>query len=151
MRDLQRIVAFYEDIDTVLEERRGEAGRGDEDDRIEEKQRINDQAYFVLAWGQFESEVEEACRDAVRSGQAQRHRTDRRAWSLYNPDYRRLSGLSFTDRLTLVVEKGSDEWKLALKHYNIRNQIAHGTLHPERMELSSVEQDFYVIQAALTR
>ena len=151
MRDLAAIVALYERLDTGLEGIRGEAAAGAGQDRVEQWQRINDQAYFVLAWGQFEAAIEDACREAVRRGQAHPSWTHRRAWSLYNPDDRRLSGLSFTDRLTLVLERGGDNWKLAMKHYNLRNQIAHGTLLPERIDVSSVERDFYLIQSALTR
>ena len=52
--------------------------------RIETKQRVNDQAYFVLCWGQLEAEIDQACREAIR-----RHRNDtswsvRRAWDLWN-------------------------------------------------------------------
>ena len=108
VRDLQAIVAAYEQLDTHLEGRRSAAATGEGGrDRIAQMQRINDQAYFVLAWGQFESSVEDACRDAIRSGQAQRDWKSSRVWSLYNPDDRRLSGLRFEDRLALVLEKGA--------------------------------------------
>ena len=113
MKDIQAIAALYEQVDNYLETLRDteETAGGDaERDRVTHKQRINDQAYFVLAWGQLEAEIEEACRDAIRH--AQRHSDWRhRAWTLYNPDDPRLSGLSFQSRLTLVVEKDSYEWK----------------------------------------
>ena len=152
MRDLRAIVAAYEQLDTHLEGRRSaattrEGGR----DRIAQMQRINDQAYFVLAWGQFESSVEDACRDAIRSGQAQRDWKSSRAWSLYNPDDRRLSGLRFEDRLALVLEKGGENWRRAMRHYNLRNQIAHGTLRSERIEVTTVVREFYLIQSSLAR
>lgn len=152
MRDLQAIIAAYEQIDTHFEGLRGAAGSDEEGrDRIAQRQRINDQAYFVLAWGQFESDIEDACREAIRRGQAQRGWKSRRAWSLYNPDDRRLSGLSFEDRLALVLEKGSAHWKRAIQHYSVRNQVAHGTLRSGRIDVSSVVQEFYLIQSALTR
>ncbi len=78
-------------------------------DPVDQKQRNNDQAYFVLAWGQLEADIDEACQDAIRSGQSSKHRRCHRAWSLYNPSDRRLFGLSFENRLTLVLEKGSPD------------------------------------------
>ncbi len=152
MKDLEAIAAVYEQIDNFLESQRDVAGvAAERDERIALKQRINDQAYFVLAWGQLEAEIEEACRQAIRRGQEHGDWNYRRAWSLYNPEDRRLSGLSLEDRLTLVLEKGTEYWKRAMQHYNVRNQIAHGALRSERIDVSSVVQDFYRIQSSLTR
>ena len=75
----------------------------------------------------------------------------RRAWSLYNPDDRRLSGLSFENRVTLVLERGSREWKRTMQLYSVRNQIAHGTLLSERIDVSSEIQDFFRIRSSLVR
>ena len=48
-------------IDNFLESLRKASGvRIGAQDRIADRQRINDQAYFVLAWGQIESEIEAA-------------------------------------------------------------------------------------------
>ena len=152
MRDLPAIAAVYEHLDNFLESLRDAVDAGhDGFDRLAQQQRINDQAYFVLAWGQLESDIEDACRKAIRRGQTHRDWRRRRAWSLYNPDDRRLSGLSFEDRLTLVLEKGSEYWKRAMQHYNVRNQIAHGALRSERIDVSSVVQEFYLIQSSLAR
>lgn len=152
MKDLEAIAAVYEQIDNFLENQRDAAGEtGEREEPIALKQRINDQAYFVLAWGQLEAEIEEACRQAIRRGQEHEDWKCRRAWSLYNPEDRRLSGLSLEDRLTLVLEKGTEYWKRAMQLYNVRNQIAHGALRSERIDVSSVVQDFYRIQSSLTR
>ena len=152
MRDLQAIAAVYEQLDNYLEGLR-DAPDADDDgfDRLAQRQRINDQAYFVLAWGQLESDIDDACRDAIRRGQANRDWKRRRAWSLYNSDDCRLSGLSFEERLTLVLEKGSEYWKRTIQHHNVRNQIVHGALRSERIDVSSVVQEFYLIQSSLTR
>ena len=154
MRDIQAIATLYEQVDNFLETLRdtGETARdNDTRDRAAHKQRINDQAYFVLAWGQLEAEIEEACRGVIRHAQGHSDWRHRRAWTLYNPDDPRLSGLSFQSRLTLVVDKDSDEWKRTMQHYNLRNQIAHGTLVPERIDVSSVIADFLRIQSSLAR
>lgn len=118
--------------------------------QIEAKQRINDQAYFVLCWGQFEAGVDEACRKAIRKGQAARTWRDRRAWDLYNPDDKRLSGLSFEDRLALVIERKAPAWKLITGYYALRNQIAHGGFAQTPIDVPSVVKDLYTVQSQLT-
>lgn len=40
---------------------------------------------------------------------------------------------------------------MTVKHYGIRNQIAHGRLQLTRIDVSAFVQDCYVIQAALHR
>ena len=154
MSDLQAIVTSYERIDRFLGNLRDScaaAGEDDERDRVARERELNDQAWFVLAWGQLETEIGDACRDAIRHAQSHEDWRYRRAWSLYNPDDRRLSGLSFENRLTLVLEKGSGEWKRAMQFYNVRNQIAHGTLLSERIDVSSEIQEFFRIQSSLAR
>jgi hypothetical protein len=54
--------------------------------RIERKQLLNDQAYFVLCLGQLESEIDEACRDAIRNRQSDKTWANRRGFDFYNPD-----------------------------------------------------------------
>ena len=154
MSDLQAIAASYERIDSFLGDLRDScdaAGEADERDRVAREQELNDQAWFVLAWGQLETDIDDACRDAIRHAQSHADWRYHRAWSLYNPDDRRLSGLSFENRLTLVLEKGSGEWKRTMQLYNVRNQIAHGTLLSERIDVSSEIQDFFRIQSSLAR
>ena len=154
MSDLQAIAASYERIDRFLGDLRDDcdaAGDEDERDRVAREQELNDQAFFVLAWGQLETDIDDACREAIRHGQSQEDWRHRRAWSLYNPEDRRLSGLSFENRLTLVLQKGSGEWRRAMQFYNVRNQIAHGTLLSERIDVSSEIQDFFRIRSLLVR
>ena len=154
MSDLQAIAASYERIDRFLGDLRDScdaAGEDDGRDRVARERELNDQAWFVLAWGQLETDIDEACRAAIRHAQSHEDWRYRRAWSLYNPDDRRLSGLSFENRLTLVIKRGSDEWRRAMQLYSVRNQIAHGTLLSERIDVSSEIQDFFRIRSSLTR
>jgi hypothetical protein len=72
---------------------------------IEAKQRINDQAYFVLCWGQLEAAIDDICRTAIRNRQSSGNWAVRRAWDLYNPNESRLSGLRFEDRTALVLDR----------------------------------------------
>ena len=154
MSDLQSIAAVYEQMDLHLRNLRETEDRTGEDSAlvpVDREQTINDQAYFVLAWGQLEADIEEACREAIREGQLHEDWRHRRAWSLYNPEDRRLSGLSFENRLTLVLEKGSDDWKKTMELYNVRNQIAHGALLSARIDMERVIGDFFRIQSSLAR
>ena len=154
MSDLRAIADLYADVDASLEAVRDKAiADGDTilREQTEHKQRLNDQAYFVLAWGQLEADIVDACRSTIRHAQAHGNWRDRRAWTLYNPDDRRLSGLSFESRLMLVLEKGSGNWKRVLQHYNVRNQIAHGRLRSQGIDVSGVIREFYLIQASLAR
>ena len=69
MKDLPAIAALYTEVDNFLKGLRDPASRTP-GDTIEQKLRINDQAYFVLAWGQLESAIDDACRRA--NGNARR-------------------------------------------------------------------------------
>ena len=68
MRDLPLIRSVYVEIDAHFEAARLDAhGRRDmvAIERIERKQRVNDQAYFVLCWGQLEIAIDETCRRVI--------------------------------------------------------------------------------------
>ncbi len=99
----------------------------------------------------METDIDDACRDAIRHAQAHEDWRYRRAWHLYNPDDQRLSGLSFENRLAPVLEKGSSEWKRAMQLYSVRNQIARGNILSERINVSSEIEDFVRIRSSLAR
>ena len=81
-----------------------------------------------------------------------RHRQNhRRAWSPYTPSERGFSGLSFRDRLALVLDKTNAYSRRAMQHDNVRNQVPHGALRSKLIDVSSVVQGFYLIPSALTR
>jgi hypothetical protein len=155
VKDAAEIAAAYQIVDALLEERRGEAAAkasSPEVARIEARQKLNDQAYFILAWGQLETEIDEKCRAAIRKARQSPGWRDRRVWDLFNPDDRRLSGLSFEERAAVVLDKNGGSgspWAKVQNYYALRNQIAHGTLRPERIDVAEVVNDFWVIQAAL--
>ena len=151
MTDLLTIAALYEEIDNALESLRGTTTADRDPDPVTRKQQMNDQAYFVLAWGQLEADIVETCRDTIRKAQQDSDWRARRAWALYDPESRRLSGLSFENRLSLVLEKDSDNWKKTMQFYSVRNQIAHGNLLSERIDVSSVIHQFQAIQSSLAR
>ena len=155
MKDLPAIEALYLEVDGYFEAQRNAAVAASDMARavqVERKQTLNDQAYFILGWGQLETAIDEACRRAIRTRRGSANRANRRAWSCYDPDDKRLSGLSFENRATLVLDKerGPDcGWKKVLRYYNMRNQIAHGTLLASRIDVTEVVQDFFLIQGEL--
>ena len=151
MSGLEAIAALFQQVDNSLErlrERHDAAGEADERNGIARRQKLNEQAYFVLAWGQLEADIDDACRDAIRVGKSHADWRQRRAWSVYDEENPRLS---FRNRLTLVLDRSSDEWKRTLELYEVRNQIAHGDLRHAGIDLPTVIEDFYRIQSSLAR
>jgi hypothetical protein len=157
VRDLAVLAALHEEIDAYFERAYGQAvAAGDQAaiDRTKTKRRLNEQAYFVLCWGQLEAEIDSACRMAIRTRRSHADWNVRRGWDRYDPDERRISGLRFEDRVALVTDRAGGRgspWQRILHYYNIRNKIAHGTLPSEGMSVPEVAREFYRIQAALSR
>lgn len=152
MNSLQELVAHYNFVDRILEDqRRAASGNPQQQGQVELRQKINDQAYFVLCWGQLEAALDDACRSAIRKRRDNPDWSKRRAWDLYNPEDKRLSGLSFEERVTLVLDKKSQggEWKLVIKWYELRSRIAHGGTHEQRIDLNLVAAEFYQIQSKI--
>ncbi len=157
MRSLPQIGALYKAINRGFNSERQDAlATGDEAAalHIEQKQVLNDQAYFVLCWGQLEAEIDDACRAAIRRRKGNASWDMRRGFDFYDPDDRRLSGLPFDRRVAIVLDRdggpGSPYAKV-MSYYETRNKVAHGKLEAKRIDVSEVVADFYVIQAALTR
>lgn len=152
--DLHAVTSAFEDADRILanpSEVRGSTGEDPESCPGGRERQINGQAYFLLAWGQLEADITDACRSAIRKGQSQRKWRDRRAWSLYDPDDRRLSGLSFRSRLALVLDRNDSAWKKAIGLYGIRNRIAHGDLGVERLTMGGAIRELVRVQQSVAR
>jgi len=157
MTSLQQIVSLYEEMDARFNAERDAAmATADEDavQRIERHQLLNDQAYFVLCWGQFETEIDEACRAAIRKRRESKSWEERRGFDFYNPDDKRLSGLTFDRRVVIVLDRlggPGSQYARMMSYYEMRNRIAHGNLAATRILVSAVVADFYDIQGALAR
>jgi hypothetical protein len=157
MRELDKIVAAYSSVDAGLEAQRDEARRrGDSKrvTRIEQKQLINDHAYFVLCFGQLEAAVDDACRTTIRSRSADADWGRRRGWDIYNPEDRRLSGLSFEDRVALLTDKKAGPRKPYARivyFYGIRNTAAHGKFEATRIDIPAVAVELRTLVGLLVR
>ena len=153
MKELARILAAFQGLDATLEATRANASLGMAA-QVEARQVLNDQAYFLLCWGQLELAINERCRDAIRRRRNDPDWAVRRGWDLYNPDDPRLSGLTVEERARLVLDqkegRGSP-FARTLFHYTVRNEIAHGGLPRTRIDVSAFVLDCYVIQGALHR
>lgn len=158
MRSLQQIAALYDEINKSFDDQRLKA-IADSDEaarqRIEQKQLLNDQAYFVICWGQLETEIDDACRGAIRQRQANTNWEMRRGFDFYSPDERRLSGLTFDRRVAMVLDRGAGSgspFAKVMSYYETRNRIAHGKLEAKRIDVSGVvAADFYSIQSGIKR
>ena len=113
--NLQAVTAAYEQIDLQLRSlRETENGDGEEPGSgpLSNGSRGSTTKHISCSRG---ASWRRTSRRRVRtpSGNGQSHEDwlHRRAWSLYNPDDGRLSGLILENRLTLVLEKGSDDRK----------------------------------------
>jgi len=151
---LRTIAETFEKVDRHLAGRRkaGKAAGGKPLPRsIGRKRKINEQAWFLLAWGQLDADITDACRNIIRMGQSQEKWRDRRAWSMHNPDDRRLFGLRFASRLMLVLERDNRDWKRTMELYSTRNRIAHGNLELENFDMRTAANDLLRIQESFVR
>lgn len=154
MNGLHTVTSAFGKIDRYLAdslEMNGKVGCKRASRAIGRERQINGFAYLLLAWGQLEADITEACRNVIRRGQSQKQWRDRRAWSLYNPDDRRLSGLRFENRLMLVLEKDNDDWKRVMDLYGARNRIAHGGLDLENFDMRIAARDLHRVQSSFVR
>ena len=93
MNALAQIVALYEEINQGFESAQQAALAAANSvmvNHIEQKQLLNDQAYFVLCWGQLESEIDDACRAAITRRRADANWESRRGFDIYDPNDKRL-------------------------------------------------------------
>ena len=103
------------------------------------KQSINDQAYFLLAWGQLEVQIRRTHDESDRNEETK---------DSTKKDHSRLS---FKKQLSKVFEKDSNEWKRVWLYYTLRNDIAHGNLHAEFATISTMFADFLDIQSTISQ
>lgn len=153
MKALAAIEALYSEIndgfDQMLDQAR-EVGDAAAADRVEQKQRINDSAYFILAWGQLEAEINRVAEAAVRTRRADIRWEIRRAWDAHDPDNMRAK---FEDRAALVLDRfntSSEAYRRTIRYYGWRNAIAHGTNLATGIDVASIILDLYQIAGEIT-
>ncbi|MFC6028039.1 hypothetical protein [Methylobacterium mesophilicum] len=115
---------------------------------LQDYRRFNDNAYFVLLWGQLENEINAKFVAMITAGQAHTDWSERRKFYNYNLDKTR-----FEDRLSLLLDKQAgrgSEWALAMRYYGYRNKIAHGESNRTGIDVTTVIGVLYQVQSALT-
>lgn len=153
MRRLAEIQAAYTRLDLYLETLRL-TSPVNQVAHVESAQALNDQAYFVLCWGQLETEINERCGDVIRAKQASPDWQSRRGWDRYNAGDLKSSGLSFEDRAAVVLDRlkpKPNNYGVLIQFYSTRNQIAHGKLLSQRLDVVDAIARFHLISAEINR
>lgn len=149
MKDLPAIGAAYEeiaaDLDRKLEIAR-EAANQQAIDWIEKQQIINDSAYFILAWGQLEAKLNDACEAAIRIRLSSADWEIRRAWDSHNPENMRAK---LEDRVALVLDRTTDVYRKVIRYYGERNRVAHGTSLASGIDVPFIIGEFFQIVSEL--
>ncbi|AWN54953.1 hypothetical protein [Methylobacterium sp. 17Sr1-1] len=152
MRDLAAIAAVYSEIESGLTAQLAQAREAADTaliDRIAQKRRINDSAYFILAWGQLEAKINRVAELAVRNRRSSIRWEDRRAWDAHDPESMRAK---FEDRAALVLDRlnvASDAYRRTIRYYGWRNGIAHGSQLATGIDVPVVIGDLYQIAGEL--
>ncbi|KTS36497.1 hypothetical protein NS228_01240 [Methylobacterium indicum] len=152
MRDLAAIAAVYSDTATGFDAQLAQAREAADTalaDRIARKQQINDSAYFILAWGQLEAEINRMAEQAVRNRRSSIRWEDRRAWDAHDPENMRAK---FEDRAALVLDRlnvAPDAYRRTIRYYRWRNGIAHGASLATGIDVPAIIGDLYQIAGEL--
>ena len=85
---------------------------------------VNDQAYFVVLFAQFEDQVNARVKRLVQRRSAAPRWTSRRLWDTVNPER-----MPFMNRVALLTDKGGADYQRIRELYELRCRIAHGTIH----------------------
>lgn len=109
--------------------------------------RINDCAYFVLLFAQFEDEVNRLCERLVRERQEAGGWDERRAWHII--DAGRIQSLPFLSRIALLTEKGGTRFNRVRELYAIRNEIMHSGTTDRQLEIERFAGELIDIARAL--
>ena len=120
MRDIGEIQALYIRTDAPLAA--GEASATTEQDRVawQIRRMINDSAYFLLAFAQFEDAVRTRVKDIVVD-RLKKPWAQRSPWDVIDPER-----LDFMGCIALMFEKGNRDYNAIGEYYRDRNRIAHG-------------------------
>ena len=151
MNLVPQILAAYKETDSYLINELNNALNSNNISRqtnLQDFRRFNDNAYFVLLWGQLENEINAKFKTMIVTGQAHTDWIERRKFYNYDVDKTKLE-----DRLSLLLNKHAgkgSEWALAMRYYEHRNKIAHGESNRTGIDVTAVIITLYQVQSALT-
>jgi hypothetical protein len=109
----------------------------------------NKNAYFLLLFSQFEAEINRLCQEVIRKKRASPIWMERRAWDILDPDDKRIKNIAFLNRVALLTDKGGTVYNRVNQLYQIRNNIAHGKLQIESLDVAEIAKEIEQIAAEL--
>jgi hypothetical protein len=147
MNQINHIVAIWEVLDASLEQERVEAENAKDAKRAErilDRQRINDHAYFLLCFAQLETHIRKGAETLVNNRRDRTEWSERRSWETYNP-----GRLRFDQALMLVADRAGHTYRRIIGYYETRNLAAHGGFGAARIEVGMVAADFQMLAGRL--
>lgn len=117
--------------------------------RIRRMMLINSQAYFLLFFAQFESELNRLCARLIERMKAQADWKDRRVWDdlEHHPD--RIRNIPVIRKVALLTDRQGAVYRRIKELYDIRNRIAHGNLLTEELDVDEVAKEIQRFAAEL--
>lgn len=153
MKELPAIAAAYNQLAGILDaelQRAQQVSDLGTAERIANRQAINDSAYFLLVWGQFETKLNDTCVAAIAARERDAQWERRRAWdSLASREVRRIP---LEERLALVLDRRGQRGRgfgRAIHFYGERNKIAHGRSLATGVDIPAVIDEIYQIASEM--
>src|SRR4051794_4425171 len=125
MRSFRVIHQSYLATDGELARQEALATRRTQRERWRRARTINDQAFFVLIFAQLEDHVRVRCGRLIAKRRTLARAASRRIREIVEPDK-----LPFMKQVALLLDKGSAEYGQIKQYYDVRCDIAHGTIYP---------------------
>jgi len=109
--------------DSHISDRESRARTPGNKNRWGEIKDLNDQAYFMMIFAQFEDRINEYVKELVEKKNLASSWWKKRPWTIIEIDR-----LSFMQKVALLTPKGGKEYNRVHElYYNLRNRIAHGS------------------------
>lgn len=149
MQNLLRVKTSYEAVDDLIQREIGNAvTANDTTTELAWAQRkdLNDYAFFVVLFAQFERIAKEKFRQARDTRTANVDWRQRRGWDgpLFSSDR-----APFPDQLAAVLDRQTDEYRRIMRYYEDRNHVAHGGLTNQVASIDLLASDLQMIAALL--
>ena len=131
MQFFNELFTTYQRIDNELAQKEAQANIADdsrEADTLKRQRRLNEQAYFLLLFAQFESHINTKCSELIQRERDLATWEQNRAWSILPHRTRDIERIAFMDRVALLTPKGHSEYNSINSYYSQRCDLAHGNL-----------------------
>ena len=121
----------YLEVDSYLSRKESRATSPRSKDIWGKRRDKNEQAYFVIMFARFESLINDFCVALIDRKKASSRWADRRVWQTINTEGENIRRFPFMKRVTLLIEKTSNDYQAVKKYYGLRCKIAHAeTVEP---------------------